>query len=123
MPDPAIAARGVVKHFGRGAALDGIDLTVEAGSVLGLLGPNGAGKTTAVRILPTILELDAGQASVLGLDAAREAEAVRGAIGLAGQAGGADGSLPGREHPGLTGTLARQRRRLIPELPRVQRGR
>ncbi len=44
MPDPAIAAHELVKHFGRVAGLDGIDLAVEAGSVLGLLGPNGTGK-------------------------------------------------------------------------------
>ena len=68
MTDLAIGAHGLVKHFGSVVALDSIDLAVKAGSVLGLLGPNGAGKTTAVRILTTILEPDAGQASVLGLD-------------------------------------------------------
>src|SRR5436190_18822063 len=97
----AIVVDGVVKRFGDLTALDGVDLAVPPGTVLGLLGPNGAGKTTAVRILTTLLQPDAGYASVLGLDVVRQPNAVRASIGLAGQYAAAHEKLAGRQYRGL----------------------
>jgi ABC-2 type transport system ATP-binding protein len=107
----AVEARGLVKRFGDVCALDGVDLEVASGSVLGLLGPNGAGKTTAVRILATVLTPDEGSARVLGLDVARQAPLVRTRIGLAGQFAAVDGNLTGRENLMLVGSLTHLPRR------------
>ncbi|AYY11387.1 ATP-binding cassette domain-containing protein [Actinobacteria bacterium YIM 96077] len=95
---PAIETSGLVKHFGETRAVDGIDLTVPAGTVFGVLGPNGAGKTTAVRILATLLEPDAGHARVLGHDIRREADAVRSRVSLTGQFASVDEDLSGAEN-------------------------
>jgi ABC-2 type transport system ATP-binding protein len=94
-----------VKRFGKTTALDGVDLNVERGTVYGLLGPNGAGKTTMVRILATLLRPDAGHAWVDGLDVVREADAVRGRIGLAGQYAAVDELLSGRANLEMIGRL------------------
>ena len=98
----AIETEGLVKTYRSGGsevrALDGVDLEVAEGTVLGLLGPNGAGKTTTVRILATLLRPDAGRATVGGLDVVRDAQAVRQAIGLSGQYAAVDENLTGREN-------------------------
>jgi len=105
----AITAEGLVKVYKTRKsvvrALDGIDLAVSQGTVLGLLGPNGAGKTTAVRILATLLKPDAGRATVAGFDVVREPDEIRRVIGLSGQYAAVDENLTGRENLWLFGRL------------------
>jgi ABC-2 type transport system ATP-binding protein len=95
---PAIAASGLRKSFGKQVVLDGIDLEVPAGTILALLGPNGAGKTTTVHILSTLIGADGGEARVAGHDVAREPDAVRAAIGVTGQLTAVDNLLTGEEN-------------------------
>jgi oleandomycin transport system ATP-binding protein len=101
----AIAAEGLVKKYGTTTALDGVDLSVPTGSVLGVLGPNGAGKTTAVRILATLLRPDAGHATVGGYDVVREAGRVREIVGLTGQYASVDEDMSGRRNLAMIGRL------------------
>jgi oleandomycin transport system ATP-binding protein len=101
----AIRTEGLVKRFGATTALDGVDLAVRTGTVLGLLGPNGAGKTTAVRVLATLLQPDAGHATVGGYDIVRDAHRVRQLIGLTGQYASVDETLTGAENLLLIGRL------------------
>ncbi|MBV9422105.1 MAG: ATP-binding cassette domain-containing protein [Solirubrobacterales bacterium] len=103
----AIEVRGIGKRFGEVVALDGLDLTVPAGTVFGLLGPNGAGKTTLVRILATLVPPSSGGAAVLGHDVVREPLAVRRRIGLAGQFAAVDEELTGRENVEMIARLYR----------------
>ncbi len=104
-----ITAEGLVKIYKTRKhevrALDGVDLAVAEGTVLGLLGPNGAGKTTTVRILATLLKPDAGRATVAGLDVVRDAQQLRTLIGLSGQYAAVDENLTGRENLWMFGRL------------------
>ena len=100
-----IRTAGLVKRYGDVVALDGLDLVVPRGTVLGLLGPNGAGKTTAVRILSTLLEPDEGEAEVAGIDVRAEPGKVREKIGLSGQNAAVDEHLTGYENLDMVGRL------------------
>ncbi|WP_167046624.1 ATP-binding cassette domain-containing protein [Salinibacterium sp. ZJ454] len=101
----AIHATGLVKRYNDVIALDGVDLVVPAGSVLGLLGPNGAGKTTVVRILSTLLQPDSGTATVAGIDVRTRPHEVRMRIGLSGQYSAVDEYLTGFENLDMIGRL------------------
>ena len=117
MIEAAIVARGLCKAYPPDVqALDGLDLTVEAGTIFGLLGPNGAGKSTAVRVLTTLTRPDAGSAHVAGIDVLADPRRVRRAIGVVGQKHGSDPEATGRENlvlhgefHGLTGAALRRR--------------
>ncbi|MGY1605220.1 ABC transporter ATP-binding protein [Geodermatophilus sp. SYSU D00815] len=105
VPPPAIEVAGLSKRYGDQTVLDGLDLTVPAGTVTALLGPNGAGKTTTVSILATLLPADGGTARVLGHDVAREAQAVRRLIGVTGQLSAVDPLLTVTENLRLMADL------------------
>jgi ABC-2 type transport system ATP-binding protein len=123
-PPPAIRATALRKSFGETVAVDGIDLEVGAGTVFALLGPNGAGKTTTVQILSTLIHADAGEVLVAGHDPTREPDAVRRAIGVAGQFVAVDNLLTGEENLALMADLdhlgrAEGRRRMADLLERL----
>jgi ABC-2 type transport system ATP-binding protein len=82
MPAPAISVRGLRKRFGAVQSLDGLDLTVERGTVFGFLGPNGAGKTTTLRVLLGLVRPDEGAIEVLGHDPRAHGAEVRRAVGV-----------------------------------------
>ncbi|MFI6648905.1 ATP-binding cassette domain-containing protein [Streptomyces sp. NPDC050529] len=111
-PSPdAVSAVGLRKSYGDKVVLDGIDLTIPAGTVFALLGPNGAGKTTAVKILSTLVSADAGRIHVGGHDLAAEPQAVRAAIGVTGQFSAVDGLITGEENMLLMADLHHLSRR------------
>ena len=101
----AIVVEGLAKRFGDVVAVEGLNLAVPEGTVMGLLGPNGAGKTTTVRVLTTLLKPDQGKATVAGFDVVREAHELRKAIGLSGQYAAVDENLTGFENLDMVGRL------------------
>ncbi|MFE2250639.1 ATP-binding cassette domain-containing protein [Streptomyces lavendulae] len=101
----AVEVRGLVKHYGETKALDGVDLDVREGTVLGVLGPNGAGKTTLVRCLSTLIVPDSGTARVAGYDVVRQPRQLRRTIGLTGQYASVDEKLSGWENLYMIGRL------------------
>jgi ABC-2 type transport system ATP-binding protein len=105
MSAPAISVRGIEKSYKDLAVLRGVDFEVERGGIFALLGSNGAGKTTMVRILSTLLQADAGTATVLGHDVEREGLSVRQVISLTGQFAAVDEILTGRENLVLVAKL------------------
>lgn len=101
----AVTVRGLVKHYGETKALDGVDVDVREGTVLGVLGPNGAGKTTLVRCLSTLVVPDSGSAFVAGYDVVKQPRQLRRVIGLTGQYASVDEKLSGRENLYMIGRL------------------
>lgn len=93
-----ITVHGLQKSFSGRPILDGIDLAVEEGTTVAVLGPNGAGKTTLVRILSTLTQPDAGDATIAGFDLRRQAADVRRVISLTGQYAAVDELLTAREN-------------------------
>jgi len=101
----AVHATGLVKAFGDFRAVDGVDLEIRQGEIFGVLGPNGAGKTTMLKMLATMLPIDAGSARIFGLDVAREPHRVRQLLGVTGQYASVDENLTATENLWLFGRL------------------
>jgi ABC-2 type transport system ATP-binding protein len=102
---PAITVNELKKSYKKNAVLKGVNFTVESGTIFALLGSNGAGKTTTINILTTLIEADAGSATVSGFDVAKSSEKVRQRISLTGQFAAVDDMLTGRENLELIGDL------------------
>lgn len=101
----AVEAVGLVKSFGDNKAVNGVNLSIEAGCIYGVLGPNGAGKTTTISMLSTLMKPDGGRAAIFGYDTVREAHPVRQLIGLTGQYASVDEKLSASENLFLFGRL------------------
>jgi ABC-2 type transport system ATP-binding protein len=110
---PTLEVLGLSKSYGATVALDGVDLVVEPGSIVGLLGRNGAGKTTLVSVIAGLLRADAGHVSVAGIDVARDARRARASIGLAPQETGVYLPLSVRDNLRFFGGLCDLRGRVL----------
>jgi len=102
---PAVHAEGLVKSFGGFRAVDGVDLRISQGEIFGVLGPNGAGKTTVLKMLATLLSIDAGRAEIFGVDVSREPHRTRQLLGVTGQYASVDENLTANENLWLFGRL------------------
>ena len=103
--EPAITVSELKKAYKKNAVLTGVDFTVESGTIFALLGSNGAGKTTIINILTTLVEADAGNATVGGFDVGKSPNQVRQNISLTGQFAAVDDILTARENLELIGDL------------------
>lgn len=115
-PELAVETYGLTKRFGAFTAVDGVDLSVPAGTVVSLLGPNGAGKTTIVRMLATLTEPTSGRALVCGYDVGRDADQVRNVISLTGQFAALEANLTARENLVLMARLRGYGRRVADQI-------
>jgi ABC-2 type transport system ATP-binding protein len=89
----AIEVRGLIHHYGNHRALAGVGFRVPPGEIFGLLGPNGGGKTTLFRLLSTLLPVQEGEVSVLGLNVGNQQAEVRRRIGVTFQSPSLDAKL------------------------------
>ncbi|MCM3626917.1 ATP-binding cassette domain-containing protein [Paenibacillus glycanilyticus] len=106
MKQLAIEISGLRKSFGKQTVLNGVDLSVPAGTVFALLGPNGAGKTTLIHILSTLIAPDEGKIRVGGYDVLAEQDHVKQHISLTGQFAAVDEVLSGEENLRMIGRLS-----------------
>ena len=95
---PALSLRGITKRYGEVVAVDGLDLTVPAGTCLGLLGPNGAGKSTTMRMITGQTRADAGEIEVLGYRVPRQSKQARALMGVVPQLDNLDEELTARQN-------------------------
>jgi ABC-2 type transport system ATP-binding protein len=122
MPDVAIRTDALTREFPHIRAIDALTLEVPLGIVFGFLGPNGSGKTTTIRVLLGLVKPTSGTATVLGFDAASQAEQIRARSGALLEHAGIYERLSAEENLELYGRIAQvsvgERRSRIHELLR-----